>query len=305
VRVTDAGWTAASGAGGTRLYSEGSVSVRLIDVNEPPVFTEANFSRSVPENAAVGVAVGLVLGWSDPDAGQNHTFVIMSGNANGAFRFSSGVSGQLLVSNPAALDFETAKAFSLAVTVTDGGAPSALSATSTVVVTLIDVYEPCPTGFYSTLGAGAQCEPQACPAGAGVTSVVKGAVLGATNRTDGCTTCQPGNYSQGGTARCAPAACAAGSSSASAGAASPTAGCAACPAGRWALGSATQCAPLACNPGAGWVAVSGGSKQPNDGCAACTAGFFSPGGAATCSEMGCAPGSGTSKVSGSPPEASP
>ena len=61
--------------------------------------------------------------FTDPDAGQAHTFAITAGNTAGAFAIDPST-GQITVANSAALDFETTPSFSLTVQVTDDGSPA-------------------------------------------------------------------------------------------------------------------------------------------------------------------------------------
>ena len=104
--------------------------------NSPPVPSGGPFS--VAENSANGTSVGTVAA-NDPDAGQTHTFSILSGNTDGAFTINS-TTGEITVANSAALDFETNPTFSLTVEATDDGTPP-LSGTGTVVVNLTDENE--------------------------------------------------------------------------------------------------------------------------------------------------------------------
>jgi large repetitive protein len=128
VQVTDDGTPALSGTG--------TITINLINLNDPPVVNPATFS--LPENSASGTAVGTVT-FTDQDAGQTHTFAITAGNTGGAFAINP-ATGAITVANGAALDFETTPNFALTVQVTDNGTP-ALSGTATVIVHLLDVNE--------------------------------------------------------------------------------------------------------------------------------------------------------------------
>ncbi len=108
--------------------------------NRPPVVNGATFS--LPENSPNGTVVGTVT-FSDPDAGQNHTFSIVGGNTGGAFAIDPST-GQITVANSAALDFETTPTFNLTVQVTDDGTPIQ-SGTGTVTINLTNVDDVNPT----------------------------------------------------------------------------------------------------------------------------------------------------------------
>ncbi len=118
------------------LSSQATVTTTLLDVNEAPVISNQSFS--VAENSANGTTAGTVVA-SDPDAAQNKTFSILSGNTNGAFAINAST-GVLSVTNSAALNFESAPSFALVVKVQDNGTGT-LSSQATVTVTLLDVNE--------------------------------------------------------------------------------------------------------------------------------------------------------------------
>lgn len=111
------------------LLSNGpqSVLVTFTGVNDAPVMNAATFS--VVENSTLGTTVGFATS-TDSDAGDTRNYSILSGNINGAFGINAG-SGEIVVLNPAALDFETITTFSLTVEVSD-----AVGATSTAIITI-------------------------------------------------------------------------------------------------------------------------------------------------------------------------
>jgi len=109
-----------------------TVSITVDPVNDPPVVDAATFS--VAEDAAVGTSVGTAT-FTDPDAGQSHTFAISAGNTGGAFAINA-TTGE--ITTAAALDFETLDTYALTVEVTDDGAP-VLSGSNTVTVNVTDV----------------------------------------------------------------------------------------------------------------------------------------------------------------------
>lgn len=133
VRVTDVGGAGTSTAE-TGLTDTAVITINLSNVNDPPVVSDATFV--VPENSAVDTAVGTVA-VSDPDVGSTHSFVISSGNPNGAFAINANT-GEIIVSNSAVLDFETQQLFSMTVTATDGGG---MDDSATIGIELTDVNE--------------------------------------------------------------------------------------------------------------------------------------------------------------------
>jgi Fe-S cluster assembly iron-binding protein IscA len=116
--------------------STATVTVTVNDLNEAPVADDATFS--VDENAANGTSVGTAT-FTDPDAGQSHTFAITAGNTGGAFAIDAST-GEITVASSAAIDFETNPTFSLTVEVTDDGVPP-LSDTATVTINVDDLNE--------------------------------------------------------------------------------------------------------------------------------------------------------------------
>jgi len=134
VLVTDDGSPVLSGSTG--------VVINLMDVNEPPVVSGGPFS--VAENSPAGTVVGTATA-GDPDAGQSSTFAITGGNSGGAFAIHP-TTGQITVTTPSALDFETTPIFSLTIQATDNGSP-ARSGSATVTINLTNVNEaPAPSG---------------------------------------------------------------------------------------------------------------------------------------------------------------
>jgi len=123
IRATDAG----------SLWDEGTVTIKLTDVNEAPVVQTAAFSIS--EVSPVGFVVGTVLA-DDPDAGQVLSYAITGGNTGGAFDIN-GVSGQITLADNTSFDYPTTPPFILTVTVTDNDATSPLSGTDTVTVNIM------------------------------------------------------------------------------------------------------------------------------------------------------------------------
>lgn len=107
IRVTD----------GDGLTSTATTTVTVANANEVPTMNSGVFMLA--ENTPTGTLVGVVNG-SDPDADDELTYAIVSGNAHGAFALDS-TTGRLSVANAAALDFETMPNVSLVIRATDGG----------------------------------------------------------------------------------------------------------------------------------------------------------------------------------------
>ncbi len=128
VQVTDDGSPVLSGSA--------TITVNLTNANDPPVVNSATFT--VAENSPNGTVIGTVT-FTDPDAGQIHSFLILSGNTGGAFVINAST-GAITVANSSALDFETTSGFSLTVQVTDSGTP-AQSGTGVITINLTNVNE--------------------------------------------------------------------------------------------------------------------------------------------------------------------
>ena len=95
------------------VQSDATLVVRV--ANQLPAFPSATATRSVPENTAAGVAIGLPIGATDAD--DDTLTYSLSGVDASSFTFNS-VSGQ--ISTAAALDFETRNAYELTVSASDG-----------------------------------------------------------------------------------------------------------------------------------------------------------------------------------------
>lgn len=104
-----------------------NVSIDVTNVNEAPSVGDS--SGSAAEDAPVGTVVASVSS-SDPDAGDSVSYTVTGGP------FAIDVFG--VISTTAALDYESASAYSLTVTATDTGG---LSDTATVTVSVTNVNE--------------------------------------------------------------------------------------------------------------------------------------------------------------------
>ncbi|MDQ3914910.1 MAG: cadherin domain-containing protein [Actinomycetota bacterium] len=103
--------------GSPAKFDTGSVTIDLTNVNETP--TDIGLSgASVAENEATGTAVGN-LSTTDPDAGDTHTYSLVSGTGdgdNGKFQIDNGV-----LETDQVFDFETQGPFSVRLRTTDAG----------------------------------------------------------------------------------------------------------------------------------------------------------------------------------------
>ncbi|KAK8742193.1 hypothetical protein OTU49_002167, partial [Cherax quadricarinatus] len=114
------------------------VEITVVDVNDnAPVFSEASYRASVPEDASVGASI-IQIKASDADAGLNGRVVysFVGGNdGNGAFSLdpTSGV-----VRTARVLDRETVEQYSLVAMAVDRGAPER-SSSVTVLVDVEDI----------------------------------------------------------------------------------------------------------------------------------------------------------------------
>lgn len=122
--------------------------INITDVNEAPTLDDDIFT--VDENPAQD-AVLATLAVSDPDAGQEHAFEILNGNASGAFAVNS--DGEITAADPSRLNFEATQSFTITVRATDNGSP-ALNDTAVITINLNDINEAPVVGgdSYQTVG---------------------------------------------------------------------------------------------------------------------------------------------------------
>ncbi len=113
-----------------------NVTINVSNVNEAPFFTDGEeTTRSITENAAADVNIGTPIAATDPD-GNSLTYTL-SGTDATSFDIAN-MTGQL--KTKAALDFETKKAYTITVTVTD----DELTDTITVDIDVTDIDEAIP-----------------------------------------------------------------------------------------------------------------------------------------------------------------
>ena len=115
---------------GTYEFIEGTTT------NSAPNIEDQSFE--IDENEPNGQLVGTVVA-DDPDAGQELTYSIVSGNTGNTFLINS-VNGEISVANNTLLNFESNSSFLLTVQVQDNGA-GYLTSQASVTVTLNDVNE--------------------------------------------------------------------------------------------------------------------------------------------------------------------
>uniref|UniRef100_A0A673FGG0 FAT atypical cadherin 1a n=1 Tax=Sinocyclocheilus rhinocerous TaxID=307959 RepID=A0A673FGG0_9TELE len=132
----------ASDNGNPARSSSATVNIDVSDINDnPPLFSQANYSIIIQENQPVGTSV-LQMTVSDRDASHNgppFTFSIISGNEGDAFQITS----QGVLVSAATLSRQTQEFYLLQAQVTDSGRPPLVS-TAFVSVRLIEesIYPP-------------------------------------------------------------------------------------------------------------------------------------------------------------------
>ena len=114
-----------------------SVTITIVDVDETPethapVFAGSRTTRSVAENTPAGVNIGSSVSATDAD---DDTLTYTLGGTDATSFSIVRSSGQLQTQAP--LDYETKKAYTVTVTVSDGSRTDAI----TVIITIIDVDE--------------------------------------------------------------------------------------------------------------------------------------------------------------------
>ena len=132
----------AQGTTDTAVDDDISVTITVTNVNEPPAFTEAAPSRSVPENSGIGTDVGYPVMATDPD-GDTLTYSL-DGTDKDFFSINTS-SGQLQTKTE--LDYESGKrSYTVTVSVSDGknadgNADTTADATVTVTIAVTDENE--------------------------------------------------------------------------------------------------------------------------------------------------------------------
>ena len=139
------------GTGKTAHGTAGNAVLAAAPTNQPPAFSDgASASRSVPESADGGDAIGTPVSATDPDTGDTLTYGLTGVHAD---RFAiDATTGQLSLAASASLDYETRSAYAVRVRVRDskdphGAADSEWDASIAVTISVTDVDEPGVLGF--------------------------------------------------------------------------------------------------------------------------------------------------------------
>jgi hypothetical protein len=114
------------------LITFSNITIRLLDINEPPVME--NQALSVIENAEPGTQIGYLKA-EDPDKGQFVKFIIVGGNDSHTFNLDDS-SGLISVADPTKLVYGKNSLFALSVIAQDNSADS-LSTLSVITLNLV------------------------------------------------------------------------------------------------------------------------------------------------------------------------
>jgi DNA primase len=119
-----------NGLGNLTTFS--TITVALLDVNEPPVME--NQALSVIENPVPGTQIGFLRA-KDPDKGQKVKYMIASGNDGYVFNVND-TSGLISVADPSKLAYGRSPLFALTIIAQDNGIDS-LSTLSVVTINVV------------------------------------------------------------------------------------------------------------------------------------------------------------------------
>ncbi|XP_058048914.1 protocadherin Fat 4 isoform X2 [Ahaetulla prasina] len=118
------------------LTGTGTISVKVDDVNDNvPKFAFNMYSKTIPEDAPTGTDV-LLVNASDSDGSVNAVISYSLSGGNSQFTINPST-GQIITS--ALLDREAKENYTLIVVAKDGGIPTPLSSSASVLVTIADV----------------------------------------------------------------------------------------------------------------------------------------------------------------------
>ena len=117
------------------LSSTESVTIFVIDVNDnPPIFSKSSYTAQVPEHSSINTSI-VTVSATDADSGAFKKVNYTLEGDNGVFRIDS-TTGEVVINQD--IDREIVTQFSFTVVASDGENP-AMSATSSVVVTITDI----------------------------------------------------------------------------------------------------------------------------------------------------------------------
>ena len=120
------------------LHSTTVLEIMITDVNDnPPVFTQTQYTASIPENTARGTPVLTVLA-TDTDSGQNRDILYSINSTQFAINSNS---GEITVNGT--IDYELTRMVYLLATARDQGDPS-MSDTAAVLISVTDVNDNAP-----------------------------------------------------------------------------------------------------------------------------------------------------------------
>ncbi|KAL4715527.1 hypothetical protein ACJJTC_009153 [Scirpophaga incertulas] len=134
--------------GKIKLFDSVRVTIYITDVNDnPPIFMKAPYKVEVSEGAAVGASLMRIYS-SDADEGLNGDiyYKLIGGDVKNHFSLDE-ATGQLLINKP--LDRETMDRYQLTVLAHDSGQTIQLSATTTIILDVLDENDNAP-GFTQT-----------------------------------------------------------------------------------------------------------------------------------------------------------
>ncbi|MBC6424874.1 MAG: cadherin repeat domain-containing protein [Ekhidna sp.] len=120
-----------------KLTSNAEVTVKVIDVNEAPMFASAKYTQDVPENTAIDGDV-VTVSATDKDGGDMLNHTITAGNTGDVFAID-GSTGQITVAK--ALTGKGGITYNLTVRATDNDNATPLSAEVMVTINVTDVEE--------------------------------------------------------------------------------------------------------------------------------------------------------------------
>ena len=138
-------------ASDTKTSATITVTISVV-TNNPPSFSSTTAIRSVEENTAAGVDIGLPVSATDPNADGRLTYSL-SGDDDASFDIDAST-GQLRTR--AALDYETKFRYSVMVTVSDGRLTDSIR----VTINVLDMHPSCASaiGNGANIGLANDCE---------------------------------------------------------------------------------------------------------------------------------------------------